>query len=250
MFGSLGIIAFTGDFNTKYRYSHDLKEKAIYEPIVVLELFTSQGCSSCPLADLLLQKVKKEFKNEVFALSYHVDYWNYIGWKDPFSKSKFGEKQREYNNKFHNTSNYTPQLVVNGQEHFVGSSSSRMYKAITDYKAKKVANSIRLNNIAADAKNVSFEYQVEGNVQNKIVRTLLVLDERTTEVNRGENKNRILQNSNVVVAERSFLLEEMKGFMEISIPKIVRTNEKLNLIVLVESVEYNITAAAKQSLKR
>ncbi|MFK7812445.1 MAG: DUF1223 domain-containing protein [Maribacter sp.] len=250
VFCSMGIVAFTNDSITKDKLTNDLTEEAIYEPIVVLELFTSQGCSSCPSADLLLQKVKKEFKQEVFALSYHVDYWNYIGWKDPFSKAQYAKKQREYNAKFLNNSNYTPQLIVNGKEHFVGSSSTKMYKTIKDYKAKKTVNLIRLKDVSTNRKNVSFLYQVEGSVQNKILRTLLVLDERTTEVKRGENRNRTLQNSNIVVAEKSFMLEETNGSMEVSIPEIVKTNDKLNLIVLVESTDYDIAAATKQSLVR
>lgn len=89
--------------------------------IVVLELFTSQGCSSCPAADVQLEEAKKNYPERVFALSYHVDYWNYIGWEDPFSKKAYTFKQREYNQKFRSSSNYTPQLVVNGKEHFGGS---------------------------------------------------------------------------------------------------------------------------------
>ncbi len=248
--GSVGVMAFTQDIAYEDASEIEVMEEALYQPIVVLELFTSQGCSSCPSADLLLQKVKKEYKEEVFALSYHVDYWNYIGWKDPFSKAKYAEKQRAYNIKFRNRSNYTPQLVVNGQEHFVCSSSAKMYGRINDYKEKKTANKIGLNKISVNEDKVSFKYDVQGSLKQKVIRTLLVLDERTTEVKRGENRNRTLQNSNIVVGEQSFLLEESIGAMEISIPKIVKANDRLNLIVLVESTDYDITAAAKQSLVR
>lgn len=243
-------MAFTNGSDRNNQLINDINEEAIYEPVVVLELFTSQGCSSCPSADLLLQKVKKEYKEEVFALSYHVDYWNYIGWEDPFSKAKYAEKQREYNIKFRNRSNYTPQLVVNGKEHFVGSSSSKMYNGINDYKKKKVTNNVGLNGISLDERNISFKYEIQGSLKNKVIRTLLVLDERKTEVKRGENRNRTLQNSNIVVAEKSFLIEESKGSMEISIPKIVAENDRLNLIVLVEGIDYDITGAAKRSLVR
>ncbi|MEP3209470.1 MAG: DUF1223 domain-containing protein [Maribacter sp.] len=250
VFGSVLMVAFTNDFGKADNATADVIDASIYQPIVVLELFTSQGCSSCPSADLLLQEVKKEFMEEVFALSYHVDYWNYIGWNDPFSKAEYAEKQREYNIKFRNRSNYTPQLVVNGKEHFVGSRSSKMYDVITRYKNKKSMNLIGLTEITVDKKNVAFSYEVKGSISSKIIRTLLVLDERTTHVNRGENRNRTLQNSNVVVAEKSFLLEESQGSMEISIPQLVANSDKLNLIVLVENTNYDITAAAKQALVR
>ena len=248
---SLVITAFTGEFNKeKIGLAIESDEEAIYDPVVVLELFTSQGCSSCPSADLLLQKVKKEYKNEVFALSYHVDYWNYIGWRDPFSKAAYADKQQEYNMKFRNRSNYTPQLVVNGKEHFVGSNSSKMYEKINTYKGKKSANLVRLENITINQNIISFNYDIQGNFENKIIRTLLVLDERTTEVKRGENKNRTLQNSNIVVVEKSFSLEDSNGSMKISIPEIVKDSEKLNLIVLVENEAYDITGAAKHGFMR
>lgn len=242
------IMAFAPNTAEKASSKSELLEEGTYEPIVVLELFTSQGCSSCPSADILLQKVKKEYDTEVFALSYHVDYWNYIGWKDPFSKAEYTKKQRAYNNKFRNRSNYTPQLVVNGKEHFVGSSSSKMYDRINDYKEKKTPNKIDLNGITIDRKRISFKYDIQGSLKNKVIRTLLVIDERTTEVKKGENRNRTLQNSNIVVAEKSFSLEESSGIMKILIPEIVRTNDKVNLIVLVERTDYDITAAVKQSL--
>lgn len=249
LLSSLAIMAFSSVSN-KNSDNEDLEEEAIYTPIVVLELFTSQGCSSCPSADLLLQKVKKEYKDEVFALSYHVDYWNYIGWKDPFSQAKYSEKQNEYNIKLRNRSNYTPQLIINGKEHFVGSNSSVMYEKINSYKKFKTANSVQLEMPAIDQNSVVFNYKIQGSTKNKVIRTLLVIDERATEVKRGENKNRTLQNSNIVVAEKAFSIEDEKGTMKISIPKIVRQSDRLNLIVLIENENYDITAAAKISLER
>lgn len=243
-------MAFSVDFDKEDKVlKSSTEEVAEYEPIVVLELFTSQGCSSCPSADVLLNKVKKQYTTNVFALSYHVDYWNYIGWKDPFSKSEFTQKQRQYNIKFRNNSNYTPQLVVNGKEHFVGSSSSKMYNKIEMYKKKKTVNNIKLLNVESDNKKVAFDYDIEGNSVGKNMRAILVLDERTTQVKRGENRNRTLKNSNIVVAERSITLDETKGHGAISIPEVVKPNEKIQLIVLVENAAYDITGAVKSDIK-
>lgn len=247
---SIGIMAFTANLDKEDKIiKSSVEEVAEYEPIVVLELFTSQGCSSCPSADVLLNKVKKQYATDVFALSYHVDYWNYIGWEDPFSKSEYAQKQRQYNIKFRNNSNYTPQLVVNGKEHFVGSSSSKMYAKIETYKKKKSVNNIKLTNVEAGNKKVTFDYSIEGDSAGKKLRAILVLDERTTQVKRGENRNRTLRNSNIVVAERSITLEDTKSHAAISIPEIVKPNEKIQLIVLVENATYDITGAVKSDIK-
>ena len=112
-------------------------------PVVVLELFTSQGCSSCPSADVLLKKVSKNDKS-IIALSYHVDYWNYIGWKDPFAKAEFTKKQRAYSAKFYSNTIYTPQTVINGKEHFVGSKVSVMNEKLKQYKKIDSKNKIEL----------------------------------------------------------------------------------------------------------
>lgn len=216
--------------------------------LVVLELFTSQGCSSCPSADALLQKVKREYPDEVFALSYHVDYWDYIGWKDPFSNSKYAEKQRKYNIKFKNRSNYTPQLVVNGAEHFVGSSSSKVYRAIAKFKGRKAVNHVVLTHVKVKNPAVTFEYKVKGTIENKSIRAILVLDERTTSVKRGENRNRILKNTNIVIADKTIALDSDVGMGSITIPDSVKSGEKISLFVLVENDANDITGAGKTLL--
>ncbi|MGX1930544.1 DUF1223 domain-containing protein [Flagellimonas sp. 2504JD4-2] len=224
-------------------------ETGIYEPVVVLELFTSQGCSSCPPADVLLERAKKQHPNEVFALSYHVDYWNYIGWDDPFSKSAYTKKQRDYNRKFRYRSNYTPQLVVNGKEHFVGSNSSKLASKIAAYKTRKSENNVALKNIVASDFGISFDFDVKGTKEGKQLRAVLVLDERTTSVKRGENRNRTLKNSNIVVAEKYIPLHSSRGKSSVSIPSIVSKGEDLTLMLLVEDDNLDVTAAAKASVK-
>ncbi len=224
-------------------------ENMANEPIVVLELFTSQGCSSCPPADRLLDKVKNQFPDEVFALSYHVDYWNYIGWEDPFSKSGYSKKQGQYNLKFRNRSNYTPQLVVNGKDHFVGSNSSKLYASINTYTTENPANTIQLSNVQRTSSEVKFDYTLFGNLEGRQVRFVLVLDERTTQVKRGENRNRSLKNSNIVVAEKYIISPERNGNAYLPIPSLVSPNDNITVMALVETENLDIVGATKKALR-
>ncbi len=223
-------------------------DEVLYEPIVVLELFTSQGCSSCPPADWLLQKVKTQFPEEVFALSYHVDYWNYIGWKDPFSKAEFTKKQGAYTKKFNHYTDYTPQMVVNGKEHFVGSDALKLYASINKYAEETPPNKVRLKNVTPTTSEIKFDYTVSGDIEDKQLRLVLVLDERTTEVKRGENRNRTLKNSNIVVAEKYVPLQVRNGKTTVALPQIVSPSDKLSLVALVEADNMDITAATKLDL--
>lgn len=216
-----------------------------YEPIVVLELFTSQGCSSCPAADNLLNDVKQLHPENVFTLSYHVDYWNYIGWKDPFSKEIYSDRQTKYNKKLKYRGNYTPEVVVNGKSHFTGSNRGKMNLAITDLKNKRVENQVSI--VKSEKKNaqLAFDYAIEGNIDGKDLRAVLVLDERTTNVKRGENRNRRIKNGNIVVAESMVTPTSEKGSMVIELPELVKEGERLSLLLLVSNQNLDITAAGK-----
>ena len=215
---------------------------------IVLELFTSQGCSSCPPADALLWKVKQECPDNVLALSYHVDYWDYIGWKDPFAKSEYTQKQRAYAEKFRSNSIYTPQMVVNGREHFVGSNRAELYSKIDAYKANSDKNTIKITDTDVTHGAIAFSYAVTGNIDHKLLRAVLVVDERTTQVKRGENRNRHLKNSNIVVKEKYIELEHSRGKSSIQIPGIVSKDDGLTLMLIAETEDLDITGSAKKEL--
>ncbi|MFD0861903.1 DUF1223 domain-containing protein [Sungkyunkwania multivorans] len=219
-----------------------------FDPMVVLELFTSQGCSSCPPADALLDEVAERYeKEDVFVLSYHVDYWNYIGWQDPYSKASYTEKQRRYGQKFHASSIYTPQLVVNGKEHFVGSDRKKLLPRIEAYMAIPSENRIDILSAEKNGDELSMSYKVRGELSDKKIRTVLVIKERTTDIKRGENRNRKLKNTHIVVAE-SYEPVRPSGTSRIAMPTMVKENDELQLIVLIEDSELTITGASKLNL--
>ena len=216
-----------------------------YAPIVVLELFTSQGCSSCPAADVLLNEVKQLHPKDVYTLSYHVDYWNYIGWQDPFSSKVYSEKQSRYNQKLKYRGNYTPEVVVNGKAHFTGSNRAKMNAAIKTYQNEIPENEVRILKWKQEKDNLAFNYAVEGSIEGKKLRVVLVLDERITEVKRGENRNRTIKNSNIVISENEISLEQATGSAEIDLSMFDGKGEKLSLLLLVSNADLDITAATK-----
>ena len=220
-------------------------QKAQKESSVVLELFTSQGCSSCPPADELLKRVQHESATPVIAISYHVDYWNYIGWEDPFSSSTYTEKQSSYNRKFGSRSNYTPQLVVNGKEHLVGSDASKLYSRISSYSSNKPQNEVRIQGFRKETDHIVVNYGIEGATEDMNIRAVLVIEQRDTYVKRGENRNRKLSNSNIAVSEKRDLIETENGSIKLSIPKIVQQEDKLRIVVLVENQDMDIMAAVQ-----
>jgi hypothetical protein len=120
----------------------------------LVELFTSEGCSSCPPADALLEKLDRSQPvggAELIVLSEHVDYWNDIGWNDPYSSHEYSERQSAYAAQFRRGSIYTPQMVVDGQFEFVGSDERRATQAI-EAAAKVEKTRVRVSFNAGDEK--------------------------------------------------------------------------------------------------
>ena len=107
---------------------------------IVVELFTSQGCSSCPPADALLGELAK--RTDVLALGFHVDYWDYIGWKDPYASKLATKRQRQYAETFKLSYVYTPQMVVNGVTESVGSDRAGIEAAVEKAKTRPAARII------------------------------------------------------------------------------------------------------------
>jgi hypothetical protein len=159
---------------------------------VVVELFTSQGCSSCPPADALLTELAT--RKDVIALSFHVDYWNYIGWKDPFSSKDYTRRQHSYRAGMNSRYVYTPQLIIDGQDDVVG---SRRGQALGKITARQ--NAKRLDVAARQAGAAVLEVKIGAGDADSADVWLVAYDAlHTTEIRRGENAGVTLKNANVV----------------------------------------------------
>ena len=171
---------------------------------VVLELFTSQGCSSCPPADRLLSALSSspELVGRIVPLAFHVDYWNHIGWTDPFSSAQWSARQRNYARVLGSDRIYTPQLVVGGRTDVVGSDRRRAVQAIEGALAAPQAATVRLAHAPGGVATLTLD--VVGRLAESAPegphRVLVALTESglETAVGRGENGGKVLRNDHVV----------------------------------------------------
>ena len=169
-------------------------------PFVVVELFTSEGCSSCPPADKFLAELTDDAtKNSrrIFPLAFHVDYWNYLGWKDPFSLPVSSERQEQYGTALRVNQSYTPQMIVNGNTELVGSDRRRAWKAIDAALTLPAQASVVLH-ASTDADGTKIEYQVSGAPKDAVLCVAVVESGLVSQVRRGENAGRTLSHTNVV----------------------------------------------------
>jgi hypothetical protein len=184
---------------------------------VVLELFTSQGCSSCPPADRLLSRLGHDGASgkRVLPLAFHVDYWNYIGWTDPFSSADWSARQTEYSRRFKLDGIYTPQIVVNGRAQLVGSDEEGIAREI-EAAARQPSARVTLAVDAAGGRRVVADVTAEATTALEADRldAVVVLYESgvATDVKRGENSGRRLENDFIVRRlDRAFTFEPRAG---------------------------------------
>jgi hypothetical protein len=160
---------------------------------ILVELFTSQGCSSCPPADAALS----DLDGPVIKLAFHVDYWNYIGWTDPYSKKAWSDRQRQYALARKSTRLYTPQAIVHGESDALGSSRSGLASAVKAAAAR--AQAARLTPLIDPRGGLTVDVHVVGKIPaGSQLLYALVTDGRSTAVKRGENAGVTLNNDHIV----------------------------------------------------
>jgi hypothetical protein len=164
---------------------------------VVVELFTSQGCSSCPPANAYLNELSKN-RRDVLALAFHVTYWDRLGWKDPFSLPAATQRQDVYGHRFGDGS-YTPEMVVDGAAGMVGSDRGEVGSAIEN--ARHNGRTLASVSVSKNGEQVSIE--VGSGAGNAKVLLIGFDHEHTTAIGRGENSGRTLTEANVVRSIRS-----------------------------------------------
>ncbi|HEV7673892.1 MAG TPA: DUF1223 domain-containing protein [Candidatus Angelobacter sp.] len=168
---------------------------------VVVELFTSEGCSSCPPADELLGHLSHDLsaKNiQVIPLGFHVDYWNSLGWKDRFSSADFSQRQEQYARALKLDSPYTPEMVVDGAVEFVGNDATQARRTISQQASQLETAQVKLASDGADQLNIQVKGTAGSSGGNALVMLAITEDNLATQVGSGENGGRTLHHAAVV----------------------------------------------------
>lgn len=216
------------------------------EPFAVVELFTSEGCSDCPPAEELLNKITREAmanKTYVYPLAFHVDYWNKLGWKDVFSDSAYSNRQRRYRTAFGNEVVYTPQMIVNGRTEFVGSDSVKSKTVIDSvlnikpdwfFTIHPDESKLETGEIATDFEVIERPAGEESN--NYHICFALVERNLESHISRGENKGLKLVHENIVRYFKAVKLGDLKGqhLIQYAPGKIGKNH---SLIVFIQNAE-------------
>ena len=223
-------------------YSKQGPETGGNSGFVVVELFTSEGCSSCPAAEAALAEIYDTYKQHVYVMEFHVDYWNNLGWKDVFSSSAYTQRQQQYASLFHLSSTYTPQAIVNGKDELVGSDRSKLHLLINNYLKKQPGSKIELN-VSCNSNDVLVKYSVTD-MHAQIINIALVQKNAETDVRRGENSGRKLHHINIV-RELKTVDARGKGSLDFILPKGLSAADCIIIAYTQDKNSWKVSGAAE-----
>ncbi|MCA9597002.1 MAG: DUF1223 domain-containing protein [Myxococcales bacterium] len=216
-------------------------------PFAVVELFTSEGCSSCPPADENLSAIAAKARPGVYALSFHVDYWNDLGWRDPYSAAAYSERQRRYADKLDGHRVYTPQLIVNGTDQMVGSDRAASRRAIDRALEAPVTEELGIEPVSTRDGKLRVRWHASA-AQGLLLSLAVVQSQGEKAVTRGENAGRTLSHANVVHAFQSRRMQERDGASEIAIGADVIRERAWLIGYLQRESDLRVVAAAAEPL--
>ena len=197
--------------------------------VAIVELFTSEGCSSCPPADALLQQINLKQTNAgqlIVGISEHVTYWNDLGWKDPYSLPVFTDRQSIYASRFSAEGPYTPQMVLNGRDQFVGSDGSALERALRN-DARREHFGLHIVSTAPATGGIDVKFAFTGSPSKPLeIIAVLADDADRSNVLRGENGGRQLQHVSVArsIARVATLTDDGEHSVHVSFPERFSTS--------------------------
>ncbi len=214
----------------------------------LVELFTSEGCSSCPPADEAVAQLVKSAQKNIYVLGFHVDYWNSLGWRDAFSDAAYSARQQQYGNAFRLNSVYTPQAVVNGKMQFTGSDTKRLKQAVEEGLAQQPANTLEVSAKMGNGQTVMVDCQIGNAEKGGTINLALVQRNAKSNVVRGENSGRVLAHVNVVRVFKTLNVAEAKVQTTLALPPGVTAND-CKIIAFTQNAALKVTAAADAAIQ-
>jgi len=208
------------------------------ESPVLVELYTSQGCSSCPPADALLQELAQ--RDDVIALALHVDYWDYIGWADTFANPLFTARQKSYARAAGSRSVYTPQIIIDGADHVIGTRPMEVADLIRDHGAQSDPVELSVEGRGGDL--VIELAPRTGHRGPAVVQVVTYKPREAVEIRRGENAGRTISYSNIVTSWQ--IIGEWNG--RAGTRYTVERNGSLPVVVVVQRPDTGAVLAARQ----
>ncbi len=194
----------------------------------VVELFTSEGCSSCPPADALLGEILKDAQQSnrpIYPIAFHIDYWDQLGWRDPFSTQQASIRQGEYARALNSTEVYTPQMIVNGRVEFIGSDKARAQQEIDAALSQPAKIVLALQPSKDSSNHLSIGFTLNDEAAGNVLNVIAVERGLVVSIPRGENGGRTLHHDNVARAfARLVLTRDRAGKISLTLP--VGINEK------------------------
>jgi hypothetical protein len=219
------------------------------ENVAVAELFTSEGCSSCPAADEMLHEMTGILAKEnkaVVGLAFHITYWDHLGWKDPYGQEAFTDRQKKYCSVLQVPSIYTPQMIVNGQFQFVGSDPISFRQTVENVLASPPVYAIDAH-ATIEGDEIKIAYSLDKKPGNEILNIALIEVYAENNVKRGENKNKTLKHYNVVKTfDRADLFNH--GEFTIKIPSGFDREDGAVVIFIQHKRTLKISAAVRINL--
>ena len=200
-------------------------------PKAVLELFTSQGCSSCPAADALLEELGR--RPEIIALAYHIDYWDYIGWPDTFGAAANSDRQRAYAQAWGSSRIFTPQLIVNGSAGVVASRQPEVEDAL---HSATLQLPVTLEN-SGDMLEISIPGR--AGLEEAMVWLVSFLDRAEVTIERGENQGKSIAYTQIVTGRQVLGMWEPQGGARLRLPLDEVLGESANGVVILVQQEKN-----------
>ena len=243
------IFAITGSLGTSSCTQNEAHASppAVASSPVIVELFTSEGCSSCPPADRVLADLESKNPATVIPLAFHVDYWDGIGWKDPFSSPAWTDRQQTYSRAQGRSGVYTPEMLVDGREEFVGSDAAHAESAIASAQ-KRAKTSVSVTIVpTGGARSLAVKLGPASSPEAADVMLALTDERASIDVKSGENAGRTLDHTAIVRSLRAVGAASAAG-STLSIPIDANATSKRAVVFVQERKSRAILGAATVTL--